>query len=72
LPATVALHETVAVPDPVMLPGKIEPHTRPEGTVSLRVTVAANLLTAAIVMVEVLDVLTLTVIELAAIVKSRN
>ena len=72
MPARVALHETVAVPDPVMLLGDIEPQTRPEGTVSLKFTVPANLLTASIVMVEVAEVPALTVTELAAMVKSRN
>ena len=62
----------MAVPDPVMLPGDIEPQTRPEGTVSLKFTVPANLLTASIVMADVADVPALTVMEPAAMVKSRN
>jgi len=68
----VALHETVAVPDPVTLPGLIEPQTRPEGTVSVKVTVPANLLIAVTVMVDVPEAPALTVTELAATVKSRN
>ena len=55
-----------------MLPGDIEPQTRPEGTVSLKATVPANLLTATMVMVEELDVPALTVMDAAPIVKSRN
>ena len=68
----VALHETVAVPDPATLPGLIEPQTRPEGTVSVKVTVPANLLIAVTVMVDVPEIPALTVTELAATVKSRN
>jgi hypothetical protein len=67
-----ALHETVAVPEPVTLPGVIEPQTRPEGTLSVRITTPANLLTAATVTVDVLEALTLTIPELATMVKSRN
>jgi hypothetical protein len=68
----VALHETVAVPEPVMLPGVIGPQVRPEGTVSVKVTVPANLLTAATVMVDGLELPASAVTELAAIVKSWN
>ena len=67
-----ALHETVAVPEPVTLPGVTEPQTRPEGTLSVRVTVPANLLIAVTVMVEAPEAPALTVTELAATVKSRN
>lgn len=67
-----ALHETVAVPDPVTLPGVIEPQTRPEGTVSLKTTVPANLLRAAIVMVDGLDAPAFRKTVVATIVKSRN
>jgi hypothetical protein len=66
------LHETVAVPEPVTLLGIIEPQTRPEGTLSVKVTVPANLLIAVRVMVEVPEAPALTVTELAAIMKSRN
>jgi len=66
------LHETVAVPEPARLPGVIEPQTRPEGTVSVRVTVPANLLTAVTVMVDVPEAPALALTELAATVKSRN
>src|SRR6266566_2597193 len=51
----VALHETVAAPEPIIVPGVIEPQTRPEGTLSVRVTVPENLLIAVTVMVEVPD-----------------
>ena len=67
-----ALHETVAAPEPVRLLGVIEPQTRPEGKASVRVTMPANLLTAVIVIVEVPEAPALTVTELPAIVKSRN
>ncbi len=68
----VALHETVAVPEPVIVPGVIEPQTRPEGTLSVRVTVPANLLIAVTVMVDVPEAPALTVTGPPAIVKSRN
>jgi len=51
----VALHETVAVPDPVTEPGVVGPHVRPAGTVSVSVTTPVNPLTAVIVIVEVAD-----------------
>ena len=54
-PATVALQDTVVVPEPVILPGVIAPHVRPAGTVSVSVTTPANPLTAVIVMVDVAD-----------------
>ncbi len=68
----VALHETVAAPEPIIVPGVIEPQTRPEGTLSVRVTVPANLLIAVTVMVDVPVAPALAVTELAAIAKSRN
>jgi hypothetical protein len=48
----VALHETVAVPEPLTLVGVIVPHVRPVGGASLRLTVPANPFTTATVMVE--------------------
>jgi len=48
----VALHDTVAVPEPVTLPGVIAPQVRPEGTVSLRPTRPAKPFTADIVIVD--------------------
>ena len=67
-----ALHETVAVPEPVTLAGVIEPQTRPEGMLSVRVTVPANVLIAVTAIVDVPEAPALAVTELAAIVKSRN
>ena len=49
------MHETVAVPEPVTVPGVIAPHVRPAGTVSVRVTTPAKPLTAAIVIVDTAD-----------------
>lgn len=67
-----ALHETVAVPEPLTLAGVIEPQTRPEGTLSVRVTVPANVLIAVMVIVDVPEAPALTITGLATIVKSRN
>jgi len=53
--ATVALHDTVAVPEPVIVPGVMAPQVSPAGTVSVRVTVPVNPLTAVTVIVEVAD-----------------
>jgi len=50
----------------------MEPQTRPVGIVSARVTTPANLLTAAMVTIDVPELLTLTVTAVAVIVKSRN
>ncbi len=55
VPATVAEHETVAVPESVTVPGVIVPQFKPEGTVSVRVTTPAKPLTAPIAIVEVAD-----------------
>ena len=49
------LHETVAVPEPVTLPGVIAPQLRFAGTVSVRLTVPENPLSAETVTVEVAD-----------------
>jgi len=46
------LHETVAVPEPVMLAGVIEPQVRPEGRVSVRLTTPVKPFTAESVIVE--------------------
>jgi len=62
----------VAVPEPVTAPGVIEPQTRPVGILSANVTTPANLLTAAMVMIDVPELLTLTVTVVAVMVKSRN
>ena len=55
MPATLALHDTVAVPDPVMLLGVIAPHVSPTGTVSVRLTTPLKWFNALMVMVEVAD-----------------
>ena len=69
--ATVALQDTVAVPDPVTLLGLIAPQVRPAGTVSVRVTTPEKPFCAVTVIVEVADCPTLTAAgEVAAIVKS--
>jgi hypothetical protein len=52
LPATVALHDTVDVPDPVRVFGIIGLHVRPDGTRSVRVTTTLNPFIDVIVMVE--------------------
>lgn len=71
VPATLALHETVAVPDPVMLDGLIAPQVRPVGGVSVRSTVPVNPFRAVTVMVDVADCPASTAAgEVAAIVKS--
>lgn len=59
------------MPDPTTLPGAMAPQVRLAGTVSVRVTVPANPLTAATVIVEVAVVPAWTAAgEVAAIVKS--
>jgi hypothetical protein len=69
----VALHEIVAVPEPITLLGVITPQLKPEGTVSVRVTVPANPFNELMVRVEAAAVLTLPAPgEVAAIAKSRN
>jgi hypothetical protein len=55
VPAVVELHETVAVPEPVIPPGVIAAHVNPAGTVSVNETGLANPLTAAMVMVDIAD-----------------
>ena len=50
--AVVELHETVAVPEPVTVPGVIAPQVNPAGTVSVRVTTPPKPLSAVIVIVE--------------------
>jgi hypothetical protein len=73
VPATVELHDTVAVPEPVTLVGVIAPHVRPDGPVSVRLTVPVNPFSAVTVIVEVADWVTSTAAgELAAMVKSTK
>ena len=49
------MHETEAVPDPVMLPGLIDPQVKPEGIVSVRDTVPENPLSAVTAIVDGAD-----------------
>jgi len=73
LPATVALHETVAVPDPVRLVGLIAPQVRPEGMASEKDTIPPKWLSDVTVTFDVADTPTLTATgEDADTVKSRN
>ena len=65
------LQDTVAVPEPTTLVGVIAPQVRLAGTVSVRLTVPANPLTAVTVIVEVAETPALTAAgDVAAIVKS--
>ena len=50
-----ALHETVAVPEPVTLVGVIAAHVRPDAGVSVNDTVPAKPLRAVMVIVEIAD-----------------
>lgn len=73
MPATVALHDTVAEPEPVMLVGLNDPQDRPEAGVMLNVTVPVNPLTAATETVEVADWPALIAAgDVAEMVKSWN
>ena len=56
----VELQETVAVPDPVTLAGVMAPQDRLAGTVSVRATTPEKPFRAAIVIVEVAEVPTVT------------
>ncbi len=51
----VALQETVAVPEPVILLGVMVPQARPDGTVSVRLTTPAKWLIELIEMVDVTE-----------------
>jgi hypothetical protein len=68
--AAVELHARVAVPELVTLLGVIAPQVRPDGTVSVRLTVPVKPLTAATVIVDVSVAPVAPVGEVAAIVKS--
>jgi hypothetical protein len=69
--AIVELHATVAVPELVTLVGVMAPQVRLAGTVSVRLTVPVNPLTAATVIVEVAETPAFTAAgDVAAIVKS--
>ena len=73
MPATVAVQETVAVPDPVMVLGVIAPQVRLDAGTSVRVAVPLNPFKAESVIVEVADWPALTAAgEVAAIVKSTK
>jgi len=72
VPEVEELQDSVAVPELVTLLGVMAPQVRPEGTVSVRVTVPVNPFTAVTVIVDVADVPTLPDGDVAAIVKSRN
>ena len=50
--AAVEVHDTVAVPDPVILLGIIDPQVRPDGIESVRDTVPVNPLAPVTVIVE--------------------
>jgi hypothetical protein len=65
----VELQDNVAVPEFVTLPGVMAPQVRFAGTVSVRVTVPVNPLTAATVMVDVRLVPVVPDGDVAAIVK---
>ena len=58
--ATVALHETVAEPEPVKLLGAMDPQDSPAGTVSVRLTVPLKVPAAETVIVMVADFPTVT------------
>ena len=56
MPAALALHDIVAVPDPVRLVGFIVPQTRPERAVSVRETMPLKWFADVMVTVEVAEV----------------
>jgi hypothetical protein len=73
VPATVAEHETFAVPAPVTELGVTVLHVRPAGTVSVSVTTPVNPFNAVTVTVLVADNPTFTAVgEDATIVKSTK
>ena len=70
VPATVALQETVAVPEPVIVVGLIAPQVNPDGGVSVSVTMPVNPLTAVTVIVDVSELPVEPMGDVALIVKS--
>ena len=71
MPAIDALQVNVAVPEPVMLLGVIDPQLSPDATLSVRLTVPAKPPNPVTVIVDVADWPTTTAAgELAVIVKS--
>ena len=73
MPASDALHETVADPDPVTLTGLITPQASPAGTVSESNTVPEKWFSTETVRADMLDAPAFAVTrEVVVIVKSRN
>jgi hypothetical protein len=73
LPATVELHDRVAVPDPVMLLGVIVPQVNPVGTVSVRLMVPGKWFSPVSVIVDVGETPASTAAgEVAVMLKSWN
>lgn len=73
MPGTVALQESVAVPEPATLVGEMAEHVRPDAGESVRLTVPVKPFSAAIVIVEVAETPAFTAAgEDAAIVKSTK
>ena len=73
MPATVVVQDTVAVPEPVIVPGVIMPQPSPNGTVSARATTPVKPLAAVIVIVDEEDCPVFTATgEEAAMVKSTK
>jgi hypothetical protein len=73
VPSVAEVHVTVTVPGPVTIPGVIAPHVSPEGTVSVRETVAVNPFNGAIVIVETTEAPALTAAgDVTLIVKSGD
>jgi hypothetical protein len=73
VPAVAELQDTVAVPDPITLPGEIAPQVIPEGMVSVMLTVPEKPFTAETVIVDVADEPASTAVGLVAlIVKSAT
>jgi len=69
----VALHETVAMPEPVTLLGVIVPQVSPDGTASVKPTDPAKWFSGATVIVEVAEFPAFSGAgDVAIIVKSRN
>jgi hypothetical protein len=65
-----ALHEMIAVPEPVTLLGVMLPHVRPDGTVSVRLTTPAKWFTLVTVIVAIEELPALIGLgELAVMVK---
>ena len=61
------MQETVAVPNPVRLLGLMAPQLRPEGFVSLRLTVPAKLFNEVTVIVVVAEAPAMTAVGLVAV-----